>query len=519
MEQLATAIAAEGWSVWWDHNLSAGGRFVTEIEEELEAARVVLVVWSEASIRSMWVADEANVGLQRNSLVPVTIDPVIPKLGFRQIQSIDLNAWPAEGLPAAFDELRSALAARLDGQPQDLGAATPASPWNAEDKPWIQVRPIKAPAGDEELTDMAEALGEEITDALACFPYLLVASANAQAGRGKARYELHGALRRGGGRLRLAMRLTNTDRGAQVWGSRLERSVGEELGLDLLDDLTDHVVAAAADPFGALVRDLCADAQHKAFDTLSPYEVILRLFVYKQRISGPEHLVMRQAAERAVDSAPNDATLSAVLAYMYLEEYKHDFNRQPNPLTRALKAARRAVELDRHNAYAHYTLAEVHYFRQDLGAFHATAERAFELNTRDSESIAMLGILMGYSGDWERGMELTTRAMGLNPDHPGWYRFTTFFDQYRRGDYEAALATAERINMPVYFADPYVRCIAHAQLGHERRAAQALQEFQALWPDAENNFIEMHFDRWLFAQPELTDKVREGFAKAGLVFK
>jgi hypothetical protein len=44
--------------------------------------------------------------------------------------------------------------------------------------------------------------------------------------------------------------------------------------------------------------------------------------------------------------------------------------------SRALAASRRAVDLDRNNAYAHFQLAELQYFRKDLGAFRATAERA-----------------------------------------------------------------------------------------------------------------------------------------------
>jgi regulator of sirC expression with transglutaminase-like and TPR domain len=130
----------------------------------------------------------------------------------------------------------------------------------------------------------------------------------------------------------------------------------------------------------------------------------------------------------------------------------------------------------------------------------------------------MLGILMGYAGDWERGLEMTARAMRLNPDHPGWYRYCSFFHAYLQGDYERALEITERVNMPSYFADPYTRCIAHAQLGHERQAREALEELLAQWPDAQRTFRKNHFERWMFSQPDLVARVEEGFAKAGLRF-
>jgi hypothetical protein len=45
----------------------------------------------------------------------------------------------------------------------------------------------------------------------------------------------------------------------------------------------------------------------------------------------------------------------------------------------------------------------------------------------DTETMAFMGILMSYAGDWERGCALTEKAMQLNPHHPGWYRFISFF--------------------------------------------------------------------------------------------
>jgi len=61
------------------------------------------------------------------------------------------------------------------------------------------------------------------------------------------------------------------------------------------------------------------------------------------------------------------------------------------------------------------------YTRGDLGAFRAAAERALALNSRCSYTMAHLGLLFCFSGDWERGLRLTKRAINLCPHHPGWY--------------------------------------------------------------------------------------------------
>jgi len=46
IEPLAEQINAAGYTVWWDKQLTGGGRFLKETEAELNAAKVVLVVWS-----------------------------------------------------------------------------------------------------------------------------------------------------------------------------------------------------------------------------------------------------------------------------------------------------------------------------------------------------------------------------------------------------------------------------------------------------------------------------------------
>ena len=56
---LAHALESDGWSVWWDRKLVAGEAFDETIERQLAAADSVVVLWSEHSIRSEWVKNEA----------------------------------------------------------------------------------------------------------------------------------------------------------------------------------------------------------------------------------------------------------------------------------------------------------------------------------------------------------------------------------------------------------------------------------------------------------------------------
>ncbi len=144
---------------------------------------------------------------------------------------------------------------------------------------------------------------------------------------------------------------------------------------------------------------------------LSPYEAVLRSFAHFQRVTAEEHAPARKALERAVQQAPGYADGWAMLSLICKEEFTHGFNLRPDPLGRAFAAAQRAVEAAPSNHLAHHALATVHFFRKDLPAFRIAAHRAIELNPLDGFTLAFLGFLIAYSGDWERGGALSAEPV------------------------------------------------------------------------------------------------------------
>jgi tetratricopeptide (TPR) repeat protein len=71
-EIVAPDGSRERLTVWWDTSLLSGDTFHREITQQIDAARAVVVIWTEGSVASDWVYAEAQRGASQRKLVPLT---------------------------------------------------------------------------------------------------------------------------------------------------------------------------------------------------------------------------------------------------------------------------------------------------------------------------------------------------------------------------------------------------------------------------------------------------------------
>jgi hypothetical protein len=93
-DALAHDLEARGYDVWWDTDLVGGASFRKQIATKLAEARSVIVIWSEKSVGSPWVLDEADQAAADEKLIPVLerkFDAKALPLGHRQRQAYPLE--------------------------------------------------------------------------------------------------------------------------------------------------------------------------------------------------------------------------------------------------------------------------------------------------------------------------------------------------------------------------------------------------------------------------------------------
>lgn len=319
-------------------------------------------------------------------------------------------------------------------------------------------------------------------------------------------YIVDGSVRRHGDRLRIAVQLIEAASGTCLWADRYDRQLEE---IFAVQDAVTHMIVAS---LGVKTQNAALSrALRKSPSELDAYDCLLRARGYTATLNENAHAESRDLLEKAVRLDPNYAEAYALLANVYLAEYRFDANPRPNSIDRALSMALKATELDPESAYARCWLAIVHYFRKDNGKFEAEAQRALDLNPNDPEILAEVGHYLSFAGEYERGIELSARAQQLNPLHPGWYHFSFARLHYHQCKYEDMLVDVQRISMPNFFWTHLLDAAALGQLDRIEAAASSLATMKRVKPGV-SAAAEMH--KWNLAQRDFSH-IMEGLRKAG----
>jgi tetratricopeptide (TPR) repeat protein len=280
----------------------------------------------------------------------------------------------------------------------------------------------------------------------------------------------------------VTVQLLDAKDGTHLWAETYDRELSASSVFAVQDEITEQVVGTIAGVQGVISRARFAEVKEKPTQNLDAYECVLQYRAYiSSNQNAPEHARVRDSLERTVESDPNYAEAWACLGFVYLHEYTFNYNPRPNPLDRALEAARRAVACDATSQSAHQALATAYFYRHELDAFLAESERAIALNPNSVDTLAWLGLLLRDVGD-ERGIVLVRRAMQLDPFHSTWLHFAVADYHFDRGEYEEALTAARKIDIPGYFWPQIHLAAIYAELGRDGEARSALEELLRVYP-------------------------------------
>jgi hypothetical protein len=120
-QTLAQLLEANGLTVWWDRRMIAGDKINDVIDEELEKAKGIIVLWSRISVKSDWVRGEASTAQELGKLIPIKIEDCKLPIQYRGIHTPEVYKGKGELQKLAkilSDKFRPAQPLKLESVPQ-----------------------------------------------------------------------------------------------------------------------------------------------------------------------------------------------------------------------------------------------------------------------------------------------------------------------------------------------------------------------------------------------------------------
>jgi adenylate cyclase len=247
-KQIADELRSAGFEVWRDDELPAHRPYAEVIEERINDARAVVVLWSAEAAKSHWVRAEADTARAALTLIQVSLDGTLPPMPFNQIQCADLKAWDGQRSAPGWRKLLASVT-ELAGKPAVESKRV--SSRNVS----ICVLPFQNMSGDPEQEYFSDGISEDITTDLSKVSALEVIARNtAFMFKGRSidvcevakqlavSHVLEGSVRKVGNQVRITAQLIEGRSGGHVWADRYDRDLTDIFTIQ--DEISKAIVAA-----------------------------------------------------------------------------------------------------------------------------------------------------------------------------------------------------------------------------------------------------------------------------------
>jgi adenylate cyclase len=341
---------------------------------------------------------------------------------------------------------------------------------------------------------VAAGLTESAVQMLARFPGLRVVGpvlggpttaiesvVSAVGSRTGADFVLHGGVRANNDTVRVTVHLADARSGTTTWSETFERPVDAFTGFEAEDDILGYVVAAVGDFGGFVLREPITGL---AVDRSSPVALALsKYYAYLDELTPSIALEVISALEQAADLEPDNAHVIASLGFIHAVGVLMLGANAVDSMVAAETLGRQALKLDPANPTGHNILGIVELARGHESPALQHAETALALTPYHPGNAYVAGMLIGASGDWDRGIGIIRRVVRHNPYGPKHRHTLLAIDALLRDDVAEALTEASLLHFPGYIYGPLLKAICLRELGLADDADAELEIVLELRPD------------------------------------
>jgi adenylate cyclase len=361
------------------------------------------------------------------------------------------------------------------------------------DRPSIAVLPFDNLSGDPEQEYFSDGITEDIITALSKTPKMLVIARNSTftykgkpvkvqqvANELSVRYVLEGSVQKAGERVRITAQLVDAKSGHHLWAEKYDRDLKDIFALQ--DEITKEIIISLQ---VNLTEGEQARIRAKGANNLDAYLKSLEAKELVTRWNIEDNHKARQLYTEALELDPNYSISYCGLAITHIMDvWLGSTKSKKDSLFKATELVQKALSLDNYSGYAHRQLGSIYYQKKQYEKGILEFEKAVELEPNYADGFASLARSLDLVGRTEEAIQMSNKAMRLNPIPPDMYIIHRTAMYRNNQNYEEALIWAKKAveRAPNNFFARMNLCSVYSLLGQMEEARLEAAEIKKLNP-------------------------------------
>jgi len=265
-----------------------------------------------------------------------------------------------------------------------------------------------------------------------------------------------------------------------LWAESFYLNIGTKFETQAYRNIVRKVMAMTCGYRGLVYRDMFKNFEPRGF---GKYYALYWHNYYHQKFSEEGFHETLEAVDIGLEKNPKNSLLLAFKGELLLNLLAMDVQGEIDYLKAGTQLVEAAIGINQNCQHAHQVLAWSCMLQHDKEEFIRAIEKTMAINPYDVMYSGAAGFGYVCMGEYEKGLDLMSESMGLNPYYPWNLSVALSLYYIVHEEYKEAYYWAKMINRKALIWDPLLRCCTLTYLGKTEEASEAFDEIISIVPN------------------------------------